>query len=222
MTTTLRGLARYHDSSWIFNVSTQEFTAILDVIRCLRLLGHNILIYAGDERRQFAVFSRWLRHEIDVQATDPTSSSAEEAADRDPGVDYSQLLEYIQGPMSQSDLTPFLQCQADIFTEPIDSRTLSYEDIQRAIELSKQGAPYKQEALCLEYAYTHLQNLCAELFAHITKWQAASTSMDCGLVLEDEDISNARDMRMVFEVSWAHPGLFEVEAMPDLETYWYP
>jgi hypothetical protein len=46
--------------------------------------------------------------------------------------------------------------------------------------------------------------------------------MDCGLVLEDEDISDARDMRMVFEVSWVHPSLFEVEATPDLETYWYP
>lgn len=207
---TLRGLARYHDSSWIFNVSTQEFTAILDVIRCLRLLTHNILIYAGDERRQFAVFSRWLRHEIDIQATDPTSSSAEEVADRDPGVDYSQLLEYIQGPMSKSDLTPFLRQQTDLSTETTRTRGLAYDDIRHAIELSKQGVPFKQEALCVEYTYTHLQNLCADLFVQIAKWQAANTSMDCGLVLEDEEVSEARDMRMVFE---------ETDHSSDITTY---
>lgn len=195
----LRGLARYHDSTWIFNISAQDFTAILDVIRRLQLLAHNVLIYAGDERRQFTVFSRWLRHEIDVQATDPTSASAEEAADRDPGIDYSLLLEYIQGPMSQSNLLCYLQRQADLPSQPLDSKALSYEDTKRAIELSKQGAAFKQEALCLDVTNACLQDLCSKLFLQITTWQAASTSMNCGVVLEEGEVSEARDLRMVFE-----------------------
>ncbi|KAB2577683.1 hypothetical protein DBV05_g3785 [Lasiodiplodia theobromae] len=121
----LRGLARYTGSSKIINVPPEELSNILDTLRCLRLLAHNVLIYAGEERRQFTAFSKWLRYEIDTQATDPSSQSAEEAADRDPGLDHGLLLAYIPGALTKSKLAPFLRRQADI----VDPRPelLAYE-----------------------------------------------------------------------------------------------
>lgn len=194
----LRGLARYTGSSTIINVPPEELSNILDTLRCLRLLAHNVLIYAGEERRQFAAFSKWLRYEIDTQATDPTSQSAEEAAERDPGIDHGLLLAYIPGPLTDSKLGPFLRRQADILNPKPE--LLAYDLVKQSMELHRSGQPVPEGGLCAWTLQEILQSQCRELFAQITAWQAANSSMDCGLVLEEGGLSGARDMRMVFEV----------------------
>lgn len=194
----LRGLARYTGSSKIINVPPEELSNILDTLRCLRLLAHNVLIYAGEERRQFTAFSKWLRHEIDTQATDPSSQSAEEAADRDPGLDHGLLLAYIPGALTKSKLAPFLRRQADI----IDPRPelLAYEHVKLNMSTHRQDGSIPNGSLCAWTLQEILQSQCRELFAQMTAWQAKNSTMDCGVVLENGAVSEARDVRMVFEV----------------------
>ncbi len=90
-------------------LSAQDLTNIMDTINCLNLMGHNVLIYIGVEFQQFTAFSVWLRHEIDIQAADPSSASAEEQAQKDTMVDHAKVLAYIQGPMTKSRLVDFFQ-----------------------------------------------------------------------------------------------------------------
>ncbi|KAL1650708.1 hypothetical protein SLS58_000826 [Diplodia intermedia] len=204
----LRGLARYSGSSKIINVPPEELSNILDTLRCLRLLAHNVLVYAGEERRQFTAFSRWLRHEIDTQASDPSSQSAEEAAERDPGLDHGLLLAYIPGALTKSKLAPFLRRQADI----VDPRPelLAYEHVKLNMNIHRHDELIPDGSLCAWTLQEILQSQCRELFAQMTAWQAKNSSMDCGLVLEDGAVSEARDVRMVFE---------ELEDSSDISTY---
>lgn len=192
----LRGMATYYESTSVFNAPVENFTSVMDVIDVLRLLAYTSLNYATEERRQFAVFSKWLRHEIDVQVTDPTSASAEEMAQQDLGFDYHQLLAYIQGAMTDSKLVPFIsKCPAQTTAQT----DFEYDEVRESIELHKKGMPYTEGCLSQHTLLQNLERRCAGLFHNITRWQVANTSMACGLVLEDQK-SSARDLRMVSEV----------------------
>ncbi|KAK7717006.1 hypothetical protein SLS57_006413 [Botryosphaeria dothidea] len=204
----LRGLARYTGSSAIINVPPEELSNILDTIRCLRLLAHNVLVYAAEERRQFTAFSRWLRHEIDTQASDPSSQTAEEAADRDPGIDHSLLLAYIPGALTKSKLAPFLRRQQDIINPRPE--LLAYDRVKHSMNGHREDQPILEGSLCIWTLQEILQGQCRELFAQITAWQAANSSLSFGIVLEECKLSEARDMRMVFE---------QLENCSDISTY---
>lgn len=193
----LRGLASYTGSSSIINVAPQDLTEILDTVRSLRLLGHNILVYAGEERRQFVEFSKWLRHEIDTQAAEPAPQATEET-EKDAGVDFGQLFAYIQRTLKESRLTPFLRRQQDLGDFRLG--VLEYEIVKNNLKRHKMGLHIEQGSLCTSSVTQLLQTQCDKLFAQITAWQAANCSLSCGLFLEAEKPSETSDMRMVYEV----------------------
>lgn len=200
--TRLRGLAKYHDGISVFNVSPEDLTRMLETLSSLRLLAHNVLLCAGEERRQFAAFSRWLRHEIDVRAMDPTSASAEEIAERDAGVDYSLLLAYVRGALTQSSLEWFLHTPEPKTGNKDGGRSPpAYEDVKKAVEQQKRGVDANRATLSLASSCAILTAQVVALFAKITSWQAGSSTMDCGVVLEEERTTSARDMRTIHEVS---------------------
>ncbi|TKA68104.1 hypothetical protein B0A49_08709, partial [Cryomyces minteri] len=78
--------------------------------------SQSILVYAGDEGRQFSAFSKWLRFQIDMQVTEPGSIAAEETAEQEAGIDYIQVLAYVEGALNHSKLDPFLT--QDLAGEP--------------------------------------------------------------------------------------------------------
>lgn len=98
----LRGLSKFQVSNVTLGLSTQELNNVMDTVESLQLVAHRILITAGKEFRQFQAFAVWLRQEIDLQATEASSS---ETGDRDVSIDHANTLEYINGPMMQSQLT---------------------------------------------------------------------------------------------------------------------
>ncbi|ORY05896.1 anaphase-promoting complex, cyclosome, subunit 4-domain-containing protein [Clohesyomyces aquaticus] len=195
----LRGLAQFHDSNWIFSTPLTSFDALQNLLKNMRLLAHTTLLYAGDEKRQFGMFSKWLRYEIDFEATEPGSQSREEMEGRDPGVDIAMVLEYIGHGLRKSDLTPYLRPQADLNEQQQGRPPSGYEETSKAVELLKEDASYIEEALCLEQVLKHLQGQCGKLFHQIGGWQEKSTTMDCGVVLEEGDGWEALDLRMVFD-----------------------
>ncbi|KAF2261798.1 hypothetical protein CC78DRAFT_341092 [Lojkania enalia] len=205
----LRGLAEYHDQNWIFNAPATTFTSLLTHLQNLRLLAHTTLLYGGDEKRQFEFFSKWLRYEIDLEATELESSSREEMENKDPGVDIGMVLEYIRYPLTQSDLAPYLRPKAQLSSEQQKSPAASYDETRKAIDLLKEGAHYKEEALCLEHVLIQFSTNCTKLFQQISQWQESHITMSHGLVLESDHStdteSHTLDMRMVFEVSCLFP-----------------
>jgi anaphase-promoting complex subunit 4 len=203
----LRGLAQYHDQGWIFSGPVMDFTDLLTHIKNLRLLAHTTLLYAGDEKRQFASFSKWLRFSIDFEATEPDSQSRQEMEARDPGVDIGMVLEYIQYGLTKSDLGPYLKPSDQLATAQRTGGPASYEDTRKAIDSLKEEGNYKEGALCMEHVLQHFSTGCAKLFQQTSSWQENNIRMDCGIVLESYPSSNddaeitALDMRMLFEVS---------------------
>ena len=201
--TTLRGLASYHDGSNIFNVPVEDFTRAMDLVRCLRYLAHLILTAAAEERRQFSVFSRWLRYEIDIQSTSATSSSAEEMESSEAGVDYAHLLVYIQGGLTNSRLEPFFEARKpnDQDVEADRASVPTLEEIMKVVESKRpQAESSKKEILSISSAFARLSQKCESLFSKIAAWQVSSSGMEAAYLLEEERMSSARDVRMVYRV----------------------
>ncbi|KAJ5047724.1 anaphase-promoting complex, cyclosome, subunit 4-domain-containing protein [Bipolaris maydis] len=202
----LRGLAQFHDRDWIFSGPITDFSALLETLKNMRLLAHTAMLYATEEKRQFHSFSKWLRFTIDFQATEPESQSRVEMEQRDPGVDVSQVLAYIQYGLTKSDVALYLGPEAQLDPKSREKEAASYEDTKRAIALLKEGATFKEEALCLEHVLRHLATGVTGLLKQVSKWQQANIQMDSGLVLEDmgaedEESNIVADMRMVSEPS---------------------
>lgn len=190
----------YHDSSWMFSAPTKDFTAVLETTRCLRFLGHQILIHASQEKRRFQVFSKWLRFEIDTQATDPSSTSAEEAADQDPMVDYSLLLPYIQNGLANSALKPFLEKTENDSLDVLQAYDVLRKAFEQQTPLPRSGGP----ALSAFATFQSTRELCDILFTHITAWMSGNTRMAHGLMLEEGAKGSITAMRTIYTVSSAH------------------
>lgn len=193
----LKGLAEYHEHSPVFNVPVSAFEVILNIIRCIRLLSHLVLQYASEESRQFLVFSKWLRHEIDIQASDPTSASAEETSQQDMGTDYSQLLAYIQRPMEGSKLEPFISIPKG-GSSAITAESSTYEDMKKSIDAFKKDVNGCVDLINIHSHFAEWQRQNRVLVDQITSHQRASSSMNCGIVLEQGEIV-ASDLRVVSE-----------------------
>ncbi|KAI4686783.1 hypothetical protein J4E81_008444 [Alternaria sp. BMP 2799] len=200
----LRGLAQFHDRDWIFSGPMTDFSSLLETLKNMRLLAHTAMLYASEEKRQFHSFSKWLRFTIDFEATELDSQSRAEMEQRDPGVDVSQVLAYIQYGLTKSDVTPFLRPEAQLDGEAKGREEAGYDDTKKAIELLKEGATFKEEALCLEHVLGHLSTGVTGLLKQISRWQEANIQMNSGIVLEEVHEAGEMgvlDMRMVFEPS---------------------
>lgn len=199
----LRGLAQFHDREWVFTSPITDFNVLLEVLRNMRLLAHTALLYAGEEKKQFHAFSKWLRYVIDFEATEPESNSRVEMEARDPGVDITQVLEYIQFGLKKSDLAPYLQPEAQLSGALKVTEPTSYEDTKKAIDMCKDRGMFKGEALCLEHVVSHFKKGVTGLLRQVSKWQENNIRMDSGIVLEDagENGEAVADMRMNIEVS---------------------
>ncbi|KAH7406909.1 anaphase-promoting complex, cyclosome, subunit 4-domain-containing protein [Phaeosphaeria sp. MPI-PUGE-AT-0046c] len=197
----LRGLAQFHDREWIFTSPITDFTALLDVLKNMRLLAHTTLLYAGEEKRQFHAFSKWLRFCIDFEATEPDSQSRAEMEGRDAGVDIALVLDYIQYGMAKSDLTPYLRPEVQLDQKLVGKEASNYEETKKAIESLREGGGYKEEALCLEHVLAHFRDGVTGLLRQVSAWQEANIQMDGGVVLEEwkGETEGVMDMRMVFE-----------------------
>ncbi|PVI04763.1 hypothetical protein DM02DRAFT_725478, partial [Periconia macrospinosa] len=211
----LRGLAAYHDRDWIFSGPLSDFTSLLEQLKCLRLLGHTTLLYAADEKRHFASFSKWLRYCIDFEATEPESQSRIEMEAKDPDVPIATVLSYIEHNMAQSDLSPFLRSSKDIDGSAAKMGEPSYEDTVKAVEQRREGTSHREDALCLERVLTGFGESVRGLLKQVSRWQRENISMDCGVVLEEGDVGHEVDMRMVYEPSTSSSDL----AFPQISTY---
>ena len=192
----IAGLAEYHKTESNFGIDPSSVALIHEVVRCLRLLGHQVLIYGYEEHRQFHQFSKWLRHEIDVQATDPNSATADETLEKDVGIDYGLLLPYIEGPLEHSPLEIFLGKQTDSDYPVLENS--QYGRVKEAIEAFKENQEAKAELLSLKARFNDLNLHCQKLVDKTTQWQRKSSAISCGFVLEENQIK-IWDMRMVAE-----------------------
>ena len=199
----LRGLARHEASDVTLGLSAQDLTNVMDTLNCLNLMAHNILIHAGLELQQFSSFSLWLRHEIDTQAADPTSASAEEVAEKDTLVDHAKVLEYIQGAMTKSRLIDYLpppgpedQPKLDLAAEG----AALYDLYKRELKKSNEGAQMDKRLPKLKDLFVHLSRQCEVVFNAISQTQKRNVLYGTPVVIEHSSKARIMDARMRFEV----------------------
>lgn len=194
--TRIHGLVEYYKSESDFGIEKSNFALANEVIRSLRLLGHQVLIYGSEEYRQFQQFSKWFRHEIDVQATDPNSATAEETLEKDIGLDYALLLPYIEEALEKSRLGAFFERYTDSGSTSLDNSR--YETVKEALAAFKKDKESDPNLLSLNGRLNDLTFQCERLVSRITKWQRETSTMTCGIVLEEGNV-RVWDMRMVVE-----------------------
>ncbi|KAL7784553.1 anaphase-promoting complex, cyclosome, subunit 4 domain-containing protein [Trichoderma ceciliae] len=119
----LRGLARFYNDREDIGLSIPHLNRVLDVISCLTLVGHKVLIHTMDELQHFAAFSAWIRFQID-QLGGPSTAN-EELTDKEAMMDHSKVLTYIERYLTNSPLDIFLD---DIAKEDYSSDWNFIED----------------------------------------------------------------------------------------------
>ncbi|KAF4971685.1 hypothetical protein FSARC_1563 [Fusarium sarcochroum] len=101
----LRGLAQYHDTRDDIGFSLQQISRLMDIVQCLELVGHKVLINVMDELESFTAFSTWLRFQIDRLAS--SSSMSEELTEKEATMDVGKVLTYIGHYLTDSPLRIF-------------------------------------------------------------------------------------------------------------------
>ena len=200
----LRGLSRFQVSNVTLGLSTQDLDNILDTVNCLQLVGHHILITSGLELRQFSAFSTWLRQEIETQSSDVSTT---EAAQKDMNIDCGSTLEYIQGPMTRSQLARFFDLDLGVdkgsqWDLAAEGRSL-FELYKKELKLDEREEPTGKSLPALDALIGHLHTQCRVVFNNIAETQkrnvrfAYPTSLGLGTPI-------CTDMRMLAEVSGYH------------------
>lgn len=105
----LIGLSKFQKLSDILGLETSDLNGIVETLDCLHLLAHHIIINTNEELSQFISFSKWLRHEIDLQSAEPMSQTLEELMEKTDIMGYPKTLKYIQGALAKSALRNFIQ-----------------------------------------------------------------------------------------------------------------
>ena len=196
VTSALRGLARYHESNEKFNVDPENFTQVLEILRSLRLIVHESLNYAAEERRQFLAFTTWLRFQIDYQQN---SHDSDEALEQQAGIDYRRVLTYIEGELHNPRLAFFWETgDLDENREDMDSTS---KDVAEYIEKirEKKTVPDNSE-IHFTLFVVRLRRCIKVATGEIGTWQQEMAAVSGGLVLEDNGEFLASDMIMVPEV----------------------
>ncbi|KAK0722752.1 anaphase-promoting complex, cyclosome, subunit 4-domain-containing protein [Lasiosphaeria miniovina] len=89
----LLGIARFHDSRESIGFNAAQISRLMDIVSCLTVVSHRILLIVMDELEYFTSFSTWLRLEIDRAAS---PSMSDDLTEKEVMLDDSKVLSYIE------------------------------------------------------------------------------------------------------------------------------
>lgn len=220
---TLRGHARFHEGTTKFEASPQLFTNVIDAVSSLRFVAHQMLLTIQAEHIQFRAFSRWLRVQIDIGVAEPGSKNATETEEREaPNLDLASITDYISNAMVTSGLEVHMtprevpekqkrsySTKEDWFSSDF-VKHCSLENVKEALSKLQRLQPGEQLHWPEHHDVASLVNLrmlvmclsghCRAVFDQITHWQSGVLTKPTHIDLDTEDLSGARDMRMLVEV----------------------
>jgi anaphase-promoting complex subunit 4 len=166
----LLGIARFHRSEESIGFSEAQISKLAEIISCLLMVAHKVLLIVMDELEQFTVFSVWLRMEIDKQAS---SSITDELSEKEATMDYAKVLSYIQNYLVSSPLATYfgeLDKEQHITDKEHIEQAPSLPDILGA-ELQKQeaGQPYMAALPRVEFLLDYLTSKASIVFKGIAR-----------------------------------------------------
>ncbi|KAI1433985.1 anaphase-promoting complex, cyclosome, subunit 4-domain-containing protein [Xylaria sp. CBS 124048] len=138
----LLGIARFYESKSEIGFTSAQITKVMDIVSCLMMVGHKILLFVMEELELFNAFSIWLRHEIDRLAS---SSAAEDLTEKEATMEHGKVLAYIQQYMPASRLRHYLSSvsmeNAERDRELADGGSSLLELVGKQIKKQESGQP---------------------------------------------------------------------------------
>jgi anaphase-promoting complex subunit 4 len=165
------GIAKFRGSSETVGFSAQQISLLHDSVACLHLVGSKMLMQVIDELELFTAFSAWLRHEIDRLASEGSSTTEDDAAEKESALDHSKVLQYIQTALRASLLANYLGKDSDDGAQAenkgFEQGTPMFDTLSRQIKKMEQGQPYTKVLPKQAFLAQHLSTQAGEVFQQI-------------------------------------------------------
>ncbi|KAF7546481.1 hypothetical protein G7Z17_g8410 [Cylindrodendrum hubeiense] len=194
----LRGLAQFYDTRDDIGFSVSQINRVMDIISCLNLVGHKILIAVMDELEHFTAFSTWLRFQIDRFAS--SSSAIEELTEKEATMDHGKVLTYIERYLTDSPLKMFFD---EIEQDDYDGDWARIEDGLNLLEvldkqLTKQenGQPSMKAMPHVEFLVKYVTTWSNRMFEDIAEAKKRSVRFGKSIKLSVGHPITKMDMRM--------------------------
>ncbi|KAL7929912.1 anaphase-promoting complex, cyclosome, subunit 4 domain-containing protein [Trichoderma chlorosporum] len=167
----LRGLARFYSDREDIGLSIPHLNRVLDIVSCLILVGHKILIHTMDELQHFAAFSAWLRFQIDQMGGPGTTS--DELTDKEAMMDHSKVLTYIERYLTNSPLDIFLNDVAkEDYTSDwnfIDDGPTLLDVLDKQLKKHEAGQPGMKALPHVDFLVTYATTWSNRIFSSIAE-----------------------------------------------------
>jgi anaphase-promoting complex subunit 4 len=166
------GIAKFQGSNDTVGFSSQQIAQIMDIVASLHLISSKILIQVVDELESFTAFSAWLRYEIDRLASDTSTSSTEEAAEKEASIDHSKVLLYLQTSMTNSPLSVFfggsVEGHADGWSQ-IQPGASIFDQVNQQLQKQEQGGSYLEQLPRVDFLCRFLGLQANAVFSQIAE-----------------------------------------------------
>ncbi|KAK4179671.1 anaphase-promoting complex, cyclosome, subunit 4-domain-containing protein [Triangularia setosa] len=165
------GIARFHDSEEGIGFNASQITRLLDIVSCLTVIAHKILLNVMDELEYFTVFSTWLRLQIDQQAS--SSSASEELTEKEATMDHAKVLTYIQRYLTSSPLAVYF----DQITKEDYIKDQEYAEdnpsllqmLEKQLKRQELGQPYMRALPHVDFLVNYLTSRANKVFQNIAE-----------------------------------------------------
>ncbi|KAK4650360.1 hypothetical protein QC762_706750 [Podospora pseudocomata] len=165
------GIARFHDSEEGIGFNATQITRLMDIVSCLTVVAHKILLNVMDELEYFSVFSTWLRLQIDQQAS--SSSATEELTEKEATMDHAKVLTYIQRYLTSSPLAMYFdQITKEDYVkdqEYAEDNPSLLQMLVKQLKRQESGQPYMRALPHVDFLVNYLTSRANKVFQNIAE-----------------------------------------------------
>ncbi|KAK0623214.1 anaphase-promoting complex component Cut20/Apc4 [Immersiella caudata] len=166
----LLGIARFHDTRESIGFTPAQITRLMDIVSCLTVIAHKILLSVMDELEHFQAFSSWLRLEIDKQAS---STLSDELTEKEATMDNSKVLAYIQRYLVTSPLEYYFgEATREDYAKSqalVEDGASLLELLDKQLQRQEAGQRYMQALLHIGFLVDYLTSRASILFQNIAE-----------------------------------------------------
>ena len=171
----LLGIARFHEGGVDLGFNSPQIHRLMDIVSCLALVSHKILLLVMEELELFAAFSSWLRFEIDKLAT---SNPSDELSEKEATMDNGKVLAYIQRYLTANPLGMYFnKVSKEDWTkdwENIEDGPSLLDMLDKQHQKQESGAPHMKAFPQLEFLVNYLSTRANSVFQDIAEAERRS------------------------------------------------
>lgn len=198
------GIANFQSTNDTVGFSSQQINRLMDIIASLHLVSSKILLQVVDELDSFSAFSSWLRYEIDRLASDASSSTNEEANEKEASINHSKVLLYLQTAMRNSPLSVFFGEAEDDLKDGWSQLEIGpriFDQVDQQLHRQEQGLSYNNRLPRVDFLFKVLGLEAGAVFSAIAEAEKRNVLFGRPCVLGIPQNDAPMDMRMCKFVS---------------------